>query len=222
MVLERIQLRLALRSNQPARFRVWLELEEIKEKIRKAVQTRSSDFPDLVFSYLAKALRVKVSCFVGRPWEEVVGIFALLNFSNQPPSHLPLISVQSSTKDRKDPWDYDGRTWHIYSHLLAKHYGWTMEYIASLTVEEALSKVQEILTDEQLEREFEWGMSDKSASYNAKTKTSTFHPLPRPYWMKEKPKPVQATRMSSNALPQGVLNYDAIMEQFRPKAIDPQ
>lgn len=219
-MLSKLKIYWTLRWKRPVRFRKWVELEEVKEKISKAIQEKEQQFPDLVFSYLSIAFNVHQEYFTGRYWEEVIGWFYSIVVINLPPSTLPIISTPSGTKKEKDTWDYPGRTWHLYAHLLAKNYGWSLEYIANLKVEEAIAKVQEILTDEQLEREFLWGMSDKSVSYNARTKTSKFHELPRPYWMKKKIEKPRVMTMPASILPIGNVDTSAIPQEFKGKPID--
>jgi len=65
--------------------------------------------------------------------------------------------------------------------MLAKNYGWTLEYVSMLQVEEALAKIQEILVDEQLEHEFFYGLSEVAYSYDSSTKKSKFVPMPQSY-----------------------------------------
>lgn len=218
-ILERIKIKLALRSK--LRFRRWIELEETKDKILRAARENSDQFPDTIFHYLSAALNVKAEYFESLPWEEVIGLFLLVSSLNVPPQQLPLVSKPSTSKKEKDEWDYAGRTWHLYSHLLAKSYGWSLEYIASLSVEDALAKVQEILTDEQLDKEFLWNMSEASISYNPKTKITKKISLPRPYWMKKEVAPIEThTKLPANLLPMGNIDWTSIPEEFRPKAAD--
>lgn len=205
---------------RPAKFHTWIQLEELKEKIFRAITEKDNEFPDLVFSYLELALKVPKKVFAGKYWEEVIHLFYLVTFVNLPPKHLPIIFVKSELKKKKDAWDYQGRTWHLYSHLLSKTYGWTLEYIGKLSVEEAIAQIQEVLTDEQLEKEFLWSMSDKSYSYNPKTKTGKAIDLPRPYWMKEPPKSIQKTIMPVSMLPMGLINDEAIPPELKGKKVD--
>ena len=217
-IVERIKVWLALRSTHIP-FRTWLELEEIKSKIVNAVREKGHTFPELICLYLSTALRVSSRHFENKPWEEVIGLFIIISSKTIPSHTLPLIHKQSSSKKEKDAWDYDGRTWYLYSNLIAQTYGWTLEYIAQLDVDNALSLIQEILTDEQLEREFLWSMSEKSVTYNSKTKTSRFNPLPRPYWMMPELKPIKIIIMPRNMLPIGEVEQSAIPEPFRPKPV---
>ena len=140
--------------------------------------------------------------------------------SLSPKLELP-ITAPTDEKSKEEPWHYQNRTWNLYSHMLAKSYGWTMEYIANLPVLDALAHIQEILVDEQLEREFIYDLSEVAYSYDQRSKTSKHVPLPRPYWMRPKVKGIQEIKtfkIPASALPMGNVNYDAIPEELRPKA----
>lgn len=91
----------------------------------------------------------------------------------------------------------------MYSHILAKAYGWSLEYIANLPVLEAMAKLQEIMTEEQLEKEFLWSTSQNAFEYDQKTKMSHFKKLPRPYWMLPKAKPLPKIKMRKDLVPMG-------------------
>jgi hypothetical protein len=98
--------------------------------------------------------------------------------------------------------------------MLAKSYGWTLEYISNLTVQEALPKIQEILVEEQNNKEFLWIMSDRSATYNESTKTYQANPLPRPNWMSRHidiKKELKTTKIPTNFLPVGAgITYEEL------------
>lgn len=159
-----------------------MELEQQKNKIVKAVEESSDDFPDHLFAFLSTALHLSVRLFHKASWEVVIKSFLMVVSLTQCQIQLPIF-MSEKKKEKDEPWDYDNREWHLYIHMLAKEYGWTIEYISNLKVEDALSKIQEILIGEQLEREFLWTMSDRSSYWDDRTKTAKTNPLPRPDWM---------------------------------------
>lgn len=199
------------------RFRKWLELEHLKYKIIQAIAKKESNFPGLLFSYLAIAFSLSERIFINRRWDLVLGLFAIVATKSAKVKELPMLKPHK-TKDERDPWDYDERLWHLYSHIIAKNYGWNLKTIANLEIDEAFALIQEIITDEQLDREFLWSMSDRSYIYNVKTKSSKPNPLERPFWMKAEVKPPQMTKIPTAMLPFGV-SYDSLPAEFRPKAI---
>ena len=76
-----------------------------------------------------------------------------------------------------------------------------------MDIDDAISLIQEILYAEQLDREWEWALSEKSVHYDANTKTSKFKPLERPTWLKERKegKPPQVTKIRADMIPSGVI-----------------
>lgn len=201
------------------RFRTWLRLEGLKEKVIKAVEIGSDDFPDLLLEYISTALNVPAKYFQDAEWTVVIQAFYEITLKS-PTVKLP-ITEPTSEHFPPDDWDYDGRNWHLYAHLLSSRYGWTLEYISRLHVEEALAKIQEILSEKQLEKEFLHGLSEVAYVYDSQTKKSTYKPLPRPSWMRPKVKveEIKRIRMPISSLPVGNVNYDAIPEEFRPQTI---
>lgn len=188
------------------KFRRWTELEDYREQFIQAAESNAEDFPKKFNAYLSAALEVKEDIIAGLSWIECVELFYAIYDKNLPVSTLPLVS--SVTKDKKPvkiEWDYPGRTWYLYAHMLAQAYGWTLEYIAELEIDDALALVQEILTDEQLEKEFQWGMSEIAYPYNEKTKQSRYQPLPRPHWMLPSAKEIKKVKIPRSMMPQGLI-----------------
>lgn len=193
-------------------FRKWLNLEAHREQLTKATET--GDFPDRVFALLSVA-------FDSHPdesasWENTV--FSLIEATRlQPDKNLPFLKDAPKEGGKPADWDYDGREWAYWSHLIAKTYGWTLEYIGELDVNEALARVQEILTDEQLEREFYYGLSEIAYPYNKSTKQNHFKPLGRPYWMKPVTAPIQKTMIRKDMLPVGLVNdVSGMPQEYNP------
>lgn len=189
-----------LTQTKPLGFRKWLTLEKLKEDLIS--ESESEAFPDKVFAYLSDSLLIPVKRLENKSWEDTVKSLVKESSKFSPNRELPML--KDAPKDGKPvEWDYDGRTWNYYSHLLAHAYGWTLEYIAELTVDEALAHLQEILTDEHLDREFYHMLSEISYPYNKASKTSTYKPMKRPYWMRVTVKPIQKMRMKRSLLPVG-------------------
>jgi hypothetical protein len=133
---------------------------------------------------------------------------------------LPITEPTGTTKKEDEPWDYEGRQWHLYSHILAKTYGWTLDYISQLQVHEAIAKIQEILTDEQLEHEFYYGLSEIAYPYDSSTKKSSFKPLDRPSWMRPKAKEIPRFKIPKSIMPMGVVVVDGVLpNEYLPKEI---
>jgi len=112
-------------------------------------------------------------------------------------------------------WNYAGRAWYLYAHMLSSKYGWSLEYTSNLKLDDALPAIQEILLEEQLEKEFQWTMSERSSYYDDKSKTSKANPLPRPDWMNrhiDPKKELKVTQIPVDMLPMGTgLNVNDIL-----------
>lgn len=178
-------------------FRKWIDLEASKQSIAKA--TEGVEFPDRVLDYLSVA-------FGKTPkegyWKDTVALFTDALQKTYIEINVPMI--KNPPKEGKEPdWNYEGRTWNHLSHVLAKAYGWTLEYIASLDVVEAFGHIQEIFTDRHLEQEFAYSLSEIAYPYNKSTKKNEFKPMSRPYWMRPASKPVKKIKIKRSMLPVG-------------------
>ena len=188
------------------KFRRWTELEDLREQVARAADENADEFPKKIYAYLSVALDVKEDEISGLSWIECVSLFYATHEKNLPSSTLPLVSVKvKESKHVKIEWDYPGRTWYLYAHLLANAYGWTLDVIGELEINDALALIQEVLTDEQLEREFLWGMSEVAYPYNKSTKQSKYHPLPRPNWMLPEVQEIKKVKIPKSMMPQGLI-----------------
>lgn len=195
-------------------FQKWLELESQKEKILKAVR-EGTDFPKELFVYLRTALSFSPERYEQADWFKIVELFYII-LSKSPEVKLPL-TTPTAEEHKKEPWHYPDRMWHMYSHMLAKSYGWSLEYISQLQVVSALAKIQEILTDEQLDREFYYSLSEVAYSYDKGSKKSKYQPMPRPHWMRPTIKPIERFLIPASMLPVGNVKYDGIPDELKPK-----
>lgn len=202
---------------QPSSFRKWIDLETKKQSFIEAAG--NDDFPQKVFEYLSAAFDVPIRKLEGQGWKNTV-LSLHKAYAQFLPKTIPLLD--SAPKDTKPvDWDYDNRTWNYYSHLIAKAYGWTLDYIGNLDVNEALAHLQEILTDDQLEREFVYGLSEIAYPYNKSTKKSEFKPMKRPYWMKPVIKEVKMVKIRRDMLPVGrIQNIHGLPEEFKSIATE--
>jgi hypothetical protein len=118
--------------------------------------------------------------------------------------NFPILTSQTKENDNKLPWEYDGRGWYFWLNLFAKSYGWDEKTIGELDIDTAIGLYQETQIDEQLDREWEWGMSEIAYPYNDRTKKSEFRQLPRPDWMMPMaPKHVPVVKIRKDMIPVG-------------------
>lgn len=203
---------------RPPRLSKFLYLEETKNKIRQAAKRKEKQFPDLLVSYVSAAFFIPKFILNWVRWDLLFALFGIAVSHSKPNIDIPLLRPHKS-KEKKDPWDYDGRGHSMYVHIIAKAYGWSLKEIENLEVDTALKLLQEIITDEQMDKEFLWGMSNKSYIYNYKTKFGKPNPLERPYFMKEETKAPEKMMIPKSVLPMGVVSYNAIKTEYQPKEI---
>lgn len=194
------------------RFGVWCNLEDFKAQIGRA---KVGSVSSLIYSYLSIALPISF-IFKKLPWYTTLKWFSAVGEKQRPNIKLPILDEHPpSKKEEIVSWDYDGRTWHFYSNLLASRYGWDLEYISNLTVEEALGKIQEILIDMQIDKEFQYSLSEVAYPYNKQTKKNEYKALERPYWMKPVlKKEVKKIKIHKMFVPQGIVEDSGGMEKW--------
>lgn len=164
-----------------SKLRVWLQLEDIKSEIKKAVDNCIYDKLDyLIIEYISTAFSVEIN-WMELEWLMVAEVFQIISKINSISKEFPIL--RQNIEDKKIAWDYSGRTWYLWSHLLAKEYGWDLEYIGNFDPDDAIALLQEISISEQLQKEWEYGLSEIAYPYNSTTNTRKFEPLPRPDWM---------------------------------------
>lgn len=186
-----------------AKFKQYLYLQSIQEKIEKTDQAKIQGH--LICTCVSSLLSIDLDIVLQAPWKEVAIAYADILTANILELQLPFMKFRSAKKAEPLPWEYPDRDWHSYAHLFAKQYGWTLEYIAELSVEDALKLLQEILVDDQLKKEWEWDLSEKSSGYDEAAKKAKHIDLPRPDWMVVIPPPPKKIKMKRSFLPMGVI-----------------
>lgn len=193
------------------RFRQWIICEDLKTKIIKT--RRDRQFPETVFAYLS--VSIGEENVRSLEWDKVVELFSNA-IDSTGKIYIPI--VKDAPKGGKEPdWNYPGRTFSHYANIIAGKYGWSLEYISELEVNQAFALVQEILTDEFLDREFEYSLSEVAYPYNKSTKKSVYKPMERPYWMRPiAPMQPKKVKMRKDTLPVGrVLDVSGLPPEFQ-------
>lgn len=186
-----------------SKFKSWIELEEIREKIFHAIEVEDTDeIGTYILLYVSTALGVDIDETL--PWKEVASAYGIIVAMNFNIKLLPFMKAQKErVENEKEIWDYPGRLWYSYSHKMLSEYNWKLSDVAELDVDDAFALIQEILVSEQLNKEWEWTLSEKSVGYDEASKKSKFIELPRPDWMKPIPKPPKKVKMPKFMMPQG-------------------
>lgn len=184
------------------RFGKFLKLDNLKSKILQAATRKEEAFPELVISYISAAFLIP-ACILRRiRWDVILLMFSIAASKNVPSVDIPMLKPFKH-KDDKAIWDYESREYALYVHIIAQAYGWEQKVIDDLDIDTALALIQEIITDEQIDREFLWSMSDRSYIYNTDTKTGKPNPLDRPHFMKMEAKPPPTTKILKSMMPVG-------------------
>jgi hypothetical protein len=182
----------------------WLQLEEIKERIFLAAEQRDKqELVDNFFDYLSTATNNDE--WQDEPWIDVYHTFIEVERLNAPTKPFPILI--RSDKEDENGWTYRGRLWYYWLNRLASVYGWGVEQIKNLDIDDAIGLLQEILLDEQRERDFLWSASEIAYKYNPQTKKSTLQKLNRPEWMKntKKYKEPKKTNIRKDFMPLGMV-----------------
>lgn len=171
-----------------AKLKLWLELGSIQKQLSEAVEIKDfAKLPELIESYVSTA-----SGALGidnLPWEELIDAFLDISKINSIDFEIPLLLTKLKDEGYI-PWDYDGREWYFWANIICKEYGWELDKVEFLEVEDAVKLIQEIFIDRQLQKEWEWALSDRALHYDSNTKQTTFKPLDRPDWMMKSVKPI--------------------------------
>jgi len=187
-----------------ARLKLWLNLGSLQDELQRAVEERNRNrVAHLVCLYVSTALNYSLEEIENAPWTDIAETYARIINVNHVDVDLPMIKFRGKGASEDLLWDYNGRDWYEWAHTLAKEYSWTLDYIAELDVIETIHIMQEVAVDHQLDREWEWMLSEKSVQYEKSTKQSRFVPLERPQWMATEVTPPEVTRIPAFMMPVG-------------------
>ena len=200
------------------KLRKWLSVEKLRSEVLESADR--DGFIDNLFIYLSALL--DTDGFDVAPWYEILEAYYLASIECYPKLDLSILITGKKKKEKKipDPWEYEERVVYTWLHMLAKSYGWTLEYISELDVDDAFALIQEISLEDQLEKEWQWGLSDVGYEPEKGSNKLRLRPLPRPQWMtqgnynfqKEIEKPKPKVRIRKDFVPPGVVVYNVPKE----------
>lgn len=218
-----IQVALSGREFTVARARLggYLALQGAQEHVDHAVQAQDNgQIADGLFLYLSTALpELNREAFEAAPWFDVLQAYDDVLALNRIPdsTKFSILRRVEERKGRSVPWHYIGRSAFVWLHTIARAYNWPRAEIETLWPEEAIAFIQEIMVDEQLEREFLYSLSEVAYSYDKATKKSKYLPMARPLFMVMRNEPVKRTLLHRSSLPVGNVVYpDDVDERLRP------
>lgn len=196
-----------------SRLKRWFLLEEIRRGVSEAADRGDTgQVVGRIMAYLSAASDIPKEDLEKATWLEIARAYEDIQFLNQPRIRVPLFYTVS--KEKKEPWDYEGRRWFYLANLIISCYHWHLDEVESLEIEAGMALVQEIFVDDQMRREWEWALSQNSIGYNANTKKSEFHPLERPEWMLPEAKMPKKTKILRSMLPVGLVVDKSGMDKY--------
>lgn len=159
----------------------WVFTEECRQQLKIAIDRQDVEATvSILSSYLSIMFPKEKFNFDKMNWEEVQELYLIGYVKNLPNAKFPILKSDSVSNP---VFDYVGRNWYLWLNMLAKQYGWTREYIEKLEIDDAVGLLQEIMWDEQRQREWEWMQNENAYIFDKQTNRSTFKPYPRPKWM---------------------------------------
>jgi hypothetical protein len=190
------------------KLRKWIELSVLKERINVAVDTKSIvTLSDVICKFVSTATSISEEIIQEADWREIALVLVDCIDENEIDKSIPLFKYNE--KQDEEPWEYPGRSWYVWLYKFSKEFGWTPEVVAELDVDDAFKLLQEMLVTDQLEREWQWSLSEKSSGYDEAAKKSKFIELPRPNWMMKEPKQPTVIKIPKAMLPVGnVIKYE--------------
>ena len=183
------------------RLKKWVEFESLKENVTSEAKHGNVDgFSEAILSCVSLCVNVEELEKVS--WMDVASAYAQCQEINQPSIKFPIFLTQIRSR-KQIGWDYEGRSWYVWAHLLAKAFNWSLEYIAELVIDDAIALIEEIFVQDQLDKEWEWSLSE--LAYDGKS--GKHKPLPRPNWMSsgyvDKKEELMKTKMPKHMMPVG-------------------
>jgi hypothetical protein len=193
-----------------ARLGGFIRLQQAREDLYKGADEADNGLiTNALYDFLRVALPdLKITDFHSAPWFEVFGVYLTIERINTIPDQVEYAILRFAQASKRGvPWDNPMRSTILWVHIIARAYGWSKEQIENLWPEEAVALVQEIMVDDQYEKEFFHSLSQVSYQYNKATKKSNYVPLKRPLWMTARRKKDIITLMRRDLLPVGKIEY---------------
>lgn len=149
--------------------------------LRNKMGEQGADVAELVYQQMSLCSPITVE-HRNLEWWEVADAYLRFSAENKINSEFPIVKAKESEPSLPE-FDYEGRSWYFWLHLLSSRYGWSVEYIENLDPDDVFGLFMEITVDQFSDREFIYRLSELAYKYNDKSKTSTYIPLPKPKWM---------------------------------------
>ena len=163
-----------------ARFGLHIQLSDISVLFDESVQSQDYEKMDMYIHQYFDILEVDID---GAKPSEILQAFVSLRLDNTLKFKAPFLTQSDEGNSKVPPYDYPGRTWALWVHMIASRYGWSKSQIFDLWPEEAACYMQEIALSTFEEMENQRALSEVSYQYDKNTKKSKFIPMTKPGWM---------------------------------------
>lgn len=204
-----------------ARLGGFLRLQQARESLNQGIEEADNgQIVEGIFEFLRVAIPdLEAHEFNQAPWFDVFFAYSQVEDINRLPHGAEFAILKFPSEGGRDvPWDNPLRAIILWIHLIATTYSWSKDEIENLWPEEAIAYVQEIMADQQEDREFAHMLSEVAYSYNKTTKKSQYKPLSRPLWMIMQRPESAITKMRRDFVPIGnVLYPEEADEMLKPR-----
>ena len=153
--------------------------------------------------YIPDLTQAQISTY---SWVEIFSAMADISLLNNIEIDFAILKYQTDS-GLPAPWEYPERMRHYWVHVLAFAYKWSKEQIENIWPEEAFAYLQEIIAQDQQDREFEHSLSEVAYQYDSGTKKSRYKPLIRPAWMVLRDPNMMIMKIPAFLIPQGKIVY---------------
>lgn len=204
-----------------ARLGQYLKLQGVVERLDLAVEARDTGaIANALFDYIVTAVPdIEREPLNSVPWFQIIIAQQALAALNTIPgaTRYAILKRIEDRKRRSIPWDYVGRSAVVWIHMIARAYGWSKAEIENLWPEDAIGFIQEIMVDEQMEKEFFHSLSSVAYRYDKSTKKSRFQPLPRPLFMVQGTGQIRRIKLVRALVPMGNVIYpEGVDDGYKP------
>lgn len=174
------------------------------------------DVGELILNYLSLASDMQEH-EKRLPWYSITEVFFSCMEINKISFQFPVL--KQAPKQREEfAWDYAGRDWYYWLNTFASAYGWSVEQVEALDIDDAIGLLQEIELDDQFEKEWEHGLSEIAYPYDQSSKKQKFVPLKRPRWMNKMPDVAKLVRK----IPKKMIPVGLVIKANEDKTSDNQ
>ena len=191
---------------EPAKLRKWLELEDVKLRLYEAVEDKDREqVVNLIYLYISTAIGVETNTMLELPYREVLTAFNEIAKINIVDVDLPFMRIPVREKPEDTGYEYDNRSWWSWANIFSTKYGWSLEYIADLNVNDGLCLYQEYLIDKYKDKEWQWMLSERYVGFDKVTNEAKINPYPKPDWMQAKIRPIKPVKLPIKMIPSGIV-----------------